>query len=80
MAAINSNFISNSVKKKKKKNESNYLNMCSFCLRNLFNQVNQRKTERWIEWSNIFFRMGNPNSCGVFIAFFASKSVTITKE
>ena len=46
MAAINSNFISNSVKGLNQKNESNYLNMCSFCLRNLFNQVNQRKTER----------------------------------
>ena len=37
------------------------------------------KMARWIEWTNIFL-LGKSNSCGVFIAFFGSKSVTITKE
>ena len=35
--------------------------------------------ERKTEWANIFLH-GKCNSCGVFIAFFGSKSVTIRKE
>ena len=35
--------------------------------------------ERWNEGA-IFFSHGKYNSCGVFIAFFGSKSVTVTKE
>ena len=35
--------------------------------------------ERWID-GQIFFSHGKSNSCGVFIAFFGSRSVTIMNE
>ena len=63
------------------KNESNYLNILN---QNLLPETHSTKEikQKWKNELNgqIFFSHGKSNSCGLFIAFFGSKSITITKE
>ena len=89
MTAINFNFISNNVKglksSKKRIKLFEYFKSKPAPSGVLFAEETHSNKEiehKWKDESNgqIFFSHGESNTCGVFIAFFGSKSVTITKE
>ena len=89
MFAINFNFISNNVKglksTKKRIKLFEYFKSKLAPSGVLFAQETHSTKEIEQKWKDelngqIFFSHGKCNSCGVFIAFFGSESVTITKE
>ena len=89
MPAISFNFISNNVKglksTKKRIKLLEYFKSKLAPSGVLFAQETHSTKEIEQKWKDelngqIFFSHGKSNSCGIFIAFLGSKSVTITKE
>ena len=89
MSAINFNFISNNVKglrsTKKRIKLIEYFKSKFAPSGVLFAQETHYTKEIEQKWKDelngqTFFSHGKSNSCGVFIAFFGSKSVAITKK